>query len=287
MPSTLTPELITAELGGSEPWPEDCILFQPFEVEQILLPESANCRSVQAFLKMCNLRFNVEMRANAEQMSPTGQVPFMKCGSFVVAEMEPIAQFVSSKGLNNLSQHLEVADKGDMTAYMMLVNTVLYNAELFVCWCHEETLREVRFGLLISAICYGFGNVTYPRYAYAYPWPLNYILCWKKRRAVLKKLSSVGWDTKNVDEVLGEVESCCQALSDRLENRNYFFGDSPTELDALVFGHLSAILTTPLPIDKLAIIVRENEKLVQLCNRIAKSYFNVIRQSTNTSEHLN
>ncbi|RWS17616.1 Metaxin-2-like protein [Dinothrombium tinctorium] len=189
-------------------------------------------------------------------MSPSGQVPFIKCGAFVIADMEPIVAFVNAKGLS-LSKHLDSAERGDMTAYMMLVNTVLYNAELYISWCHDETLREV----------------TYPRYAFAHPWPLNYILCWKKRRAVVKKLASIGWDSKTLDEVLSEVESCCQALSDRLENRNYFFGDKPTELDALVFGHLSAILTTPLPVDRLAIIVRENEKLVQLCNRIAKTYF--------------
>ena len=48
-------------------------LFKPFEVEQILLPDNTSCLSVQAFLKMCNLPYSVEMRGNAEHMSPSGK----------------------------------------------------------------------------------------------------------------------------------------------------------------------------------------------------------------------
>lgn len=47
----------------------------------------------------------------------------------------------------------------------------------------------------------------------------------------------------------------------------------PTELDALVYGHLSAILDTPMPDDSLAACIKEHEKLVELCTRIKKTYF--------------
>jgi hypothetical protein len=35
------------------------------------------------------------------------------------------------------------------------------------------------------------------------------------------------WDA---EEVYSEVESCCRALSERLDNSAYFFGSKPTEL---------------------------------------------------------
>lgn len=59
-------------IPAQEPWPQDVKLFQPYEVEQILLPDNANCLAVQAFLKMCGLDFEVEPRSNAEYMSPSG-----------------------------------------------------------------------------------------------------------------------------------------------------------------------------------------------------------------------
>jgi metaxin len=78
---------------------------------------------------MCNLDFQVELRANAEFMSPSGKVPFIKCGAFVVSELEGIIQFVNNKGIS-LTNDLEGDEKSDMRAYMSLVHNVLENAEV-------------------------------------------------------------------------------------------------------------------------------------------------------------
>ncbi|KAI1280853.1 Metaxin-2 [Halotydeus destructor] len=257
MPSVLLSESMAVELGAAEPWSEDTKLFQPFEVEQILLPDNASSRSVQAFLNFCSLNYQVDMRSNAEQMSPSGHIPFIKCGQFVLSEMGTIVSFVNNKGVN-ISSHLSEGEKGDMQAYISLVENIFGAAELYVSWCHEETFKEV----------------TYPRYTSAFPWPLDRILCWQKQRAVKKKLECIGWAEKTYEQVLSEVEDTCQALSERLNNRAYFFGEKPTELDALVYGHLSAIMATPLPDNSLDAIIRENEKLVDLCTRISSVYFN-------------
>ena len=48
-------------------------LFQPYEVEQVLLADNASSLAVQAFLHMANLEFTIEMRANVEHMSPSGK----------------------------------------------------------------------------------------------------------------------------------------------------------------------------------------------------------------------
>ena len=37
------------------------------------------------------------MRSNAEHMSPSGKLPFIKCGAFVVADLDPVVSFVSNK----------------------------------------------------------------------------------------------------------------------------------------------------------------------------------------------
>lgn len=94
-----------------------------------MLPDNANCLAVQAFLRMCNLDFEIVWRANAEFMSPSGKVPFIKCGAFIVSELEGIVQFVNNKGIS-LTANLEAEQKGDMRAYMSLVHTVLENAEV-------------------------------------------------------------------------------------------------------------------------------------------------------------
>ncbi|CAH0404299.1 unnamed protein product [Chilo suppressalis] len=351
---------------------ENVKLFQPYEVEQILLPDNASCLAVQAFLKICNLPFEVEMRWNAEFMSPSGRVPFIKCGAFVVSELEPVVQFAANKGVT-LCGRLSTEEKAEMRAYMSLITNVLVNAELYISWLDEET----------------FNAVTKVRNSSVYPWPLGWLQTRAKRNAVAKRLKALNWHDKTLEQVLADVEQCCSSLSQRLGDRDYFFGTSlcedhcdfmselmdeiidkvheianedkhdfemlvyptencdddctrisrtndyldtidenddlndndpsirspevrftsdadsdgvvndkllgedvvvnddyqtvsvsldvtesrPTELDALVFGHVFTIITTRLPCRKLAEAVRRHESLVSLAKRVDEKYF--------------
>ena len=47
----------------------------------------------------------------------------------------------------------------------------------------------------------------------------------------------------------------------------------PTELDALVFGHLYTLLTTKLPDNRLAETVKRFDNLVRFCDTIDKTFF--------------
>jgi metaxin len=46
-----------------------------------------------------------------------------------------------------------------------------------------------------------YKEVTFPRYGSIYPWPLNYILTWQKRRQVIKRLTALGWANKSIEDV--------------------------------------------------------------------------------------
>nr|CAI5854911.1 unnamed protein product [Callosobruchus analis] len=239
-----------------EPWPEDVKLYQPFELKQILLPDNANCLTVKAFLRMCRLNYEVVHKSNAEAMSPTLKVPFITAGKFVVADLEGIVQFVNGKGIM-LTDKLDNEQKADMRAFMSLIHNVIENAELHICWADKET----------------YNKVTRVRHGSVYPWPLNYMQNWDKRCQVIKKLKALDWYNKTLDDVFAEVDACCEALSTRLDGKRYFFEEGPTELDALAFGHLFAILKTPLPRSDLANTVKKYPQLVDLVQRIRKEYF--------------
>lgn len=58
-----------------------------------------------------------------------------------------------------------------------------------------------------------------------------------------------------------------------LNYSRYVFFNRPTELDALVFGHLYTIITTPLLSNQVANTVREFPTLINLLQRIEKKYF--------------
>uniref|UniRef100_A0A670I3Z8 Metaxin-2 n=1 Tax=Podarcis muralis TaxID=64176 RepID=A0A670I3Z8_PODMU len=239
------PQLLSSgeRLNAAEPWPQNAALYQPLKDEQVLLSDNAACLAVQAFLQMCNLPVQVVCRANAEYMSPSGKVPFIHVGNQVVSELGPIVQFVKAKG-HSLSDGLDEVQKAEMKAYMELVNNMLLTAE-----------------------------ITHPRYGSPYPWPLNRILAYQKQWEVRRKMKAIGWGSKSLDQVLEDVDQCCQALSQRLGTQQYFFNKKPTELDALVFGHLFTILTTQLISDELSEKVKGYSNLIAFCRRIEQHYF--------------
>ncbi|KMQ97883.1 metaxin-2-like isoform 2 protein [Lasius niger] len=246
------------DLQAQEPWPQPITLYQPYEVEQILLPDNANCLAVQAFLKMCQLDFQIEPRKNAEFMSPSGRVPFIKCGTKLISEYDGIVTHIGSKGIS-LSDHLDSAAKVDMRAYLSLVNNVFVNAELYICWVDTAILNAV----------------TKPRHGSVYPWPLNHYLNWQKRREVIKKLNVLGWYNKSLDEVFDDVRKCCIALSERLADEEFFFGKDPTEIDALMYGHIHALTSSPSFSSNQGIIatIRQFPKLIEHMFRIKHRYF--------------
>ncbi|XP_043853158.1 metaxin-2 [Dromiciops gliroides] len=253
---SLVAEALVSQVAATEPWPEDATLYQQLKGEQILLSDNASSLAVQAFLQMCELPIKVVCRANAEYMSPSGKVPFIHVGNQVVSELGPIVQFVKAKG-HSLSDGLDEVQKAEMKAYMELVNNMLLTAELYLQWCDEATV----------------GEITHSRYGFPYPWPLNHILAYQKQWEVKRKMKAIGWGNKTLDQVLEDVDQCCQALSQRLGTQPYFFNKQPTELDALVFGHLFTILTTQLTNDELSEKVKNYSNLTAFCRRIEQNYF--------------
>jgi len=254
--STLASDAAHIQSGGTSAWPENACLFQPYEGSQISLPDFANCLTVKAFLRMCDLSFKLELRENAEYMSPSGKVPFIRLDRLLISEADPIISHINMKG-QTLSDSLSEVEKSDMRAFISMVNNILGKAELYMAWCESKVSEEI----------------TIPRYGYSFPWPLNRIIPWKKQREIKKSLNATGWLNKSLDEVCDEVTTCCQALSEKLGDKTYFFGDKPSELDAVVYGHLFTIITTELPVTSLADIVDSFENLGDFCTRIDDKYF--------------
>ncbi|XP_033625421.1 metaxin-2-like [Asterias rubens] len=241
---------------GDQPIIADYVEIYQQHEDQILLPEEAQCLAVKTFLHMCNINYHKKMRYNAEQMSPSKGLPFIKIGPLIVADFDPIVEHLSSKGVC-LTSELSGSQKAELKAYLSLTVNRLHLAELYITWRDKLTVEEI----------------TKERYGSSYPWPLNKVLPWFKQREIGRYLQAKGWYEKSIDQVYTEVNLCCKALSHKLGDQYYFFIDRPTELDALVFAHLHALLTTELTSARLADIVKEYENLTRFCDRIHQRYY--------------
>ncbi|XP_058825489.1 metaxin-2-like [Topomyia yanbarensis] len=257
--SAITSEYLRNESIASQPWPPKAFLYQPYEEGQILLAENASCLAVRTYLTMLKLAFEVKLQANAEFMSPGGKrtkLPVLRVENYTYAEFEHILNFVELKGFS-LTKNLTQDEKDDMRAYLCLVEEIFTNAEQYISWVDPEVLTKV----------------TRVRHGCVYPFPLNHIQNWRKQWAVRRQLGIAEFLNLSLEEVVYKVDKLCHTLSMRLDNQTYFYGDNPTELDALVFGHLFSIFTLRLPNDVLAVTINKYRNLTQFCENIEAKFY--------------
>lgn len=236
-------------------WSE-ALLFTPFLSDQALITEYADSLSAQTFLRMAGLPYHIRQRPNAEFISPTGKVPFLKLKNILVAEFTGIVNFVAKKGVK-LSSHLNDVQTADMAAHVSVVDHLLRNIETYILWAHDET----------------YSQITRVRYASVYHWPLTSILPALKRREILEQLNDMEWSNKELEEVIELAERAFRSLSAQLGNQPYLMGDKPTEADALLFGHLYTIMTTRLPCMDLQNTLKKYSNLIEYTVRIEKEFF--------------
>lgn len=235
-------------------WPEDVELYEPCK-DTILLTDLASCKSTEAYLKFCGLAHEVKCSRNAEFMSPTGKVPFLKADRELISDFSGIIAYIEAKGFST-SADFELKERAEMKAYSSLVENSLLPAELYMLWWKKDWAVRTR-----------------QHYGSQFAAPLNIILGYRKQWQVCRYLKVQGWHRKTNNEVLEEFRRTCQALSEKLGNNRFFINDRPTELDALVFGHFHSILTRYLPDDSLSSTVRAHKNLEDFVIRILGDFF--------------
>ncbi|KAL1420889.1 hypothetical protein MTO96_004266 [Rhipicephalus appendiculatus] len=72
-----------------------------------------------------------------------------------------------------------------------------------------------------------------------------------------------------------EAQECMTTLSQRLGKEQFFFGQSPTSLDAIVFAHLAPLLRAPFPSCALQNHLKACDNLAAFITRITQRYFSV------------
>lgn len=74
-------------------------------------------------------------------------------------------------------------------------------------------------------------------------------------------------------KVYRQAEECLSLLSTKLGEKDYFFGQSPSSLDAVVFAHIAPLLKAPLPSAALQNHLKACANLSRFVSRILHRYF--------------
>ncbi|KAH9370453.1 hypothetical protein HPB48_000301 [Haemaphysalis longicornis] len=150
----------------------------------------------------------------------------------------------------------------DATAYAAMLRYKLKPALMYQWWVDAQNYVEL----------------TRPWYAKALGFPLNYVLPGQMQRSATAALNTKleGLDLEGDQAQIAlfrEAQECMTTLSQRLGKEPFFFGQSPTSLDAVVFAHLAPLLQAPFPSNALQNHLKACDNLAAFVTRIMQRYF--------------
>eukprot|EP01126_Amoeba_proteus_P044610 TRINITY_DN4963_c0_g1_i13.p1 TRINITY_DN4963_c0_g1~~TRINITY_DN4963_c0_g1_i13.p1 ORF type:complete len:194 (+),score=40.31 TRINITY_DN4963_c0_g1_i13:501-1082(+) len=116
-----------------------------------------------------------------------------------------------------------------------------------------------------------YESFTKQAYATGLSFPLTWYFPRQQKQTTLDYLSFDGFnDEDKVKQVANEIYT---TLSNRLGEREFFFGDQPSRLDCFVFGFLRTQALKDIPKSHLQDLLLSHQNLVDFCNRILANWY--------------
>ncbi|KAI8827250.1 uncharacterized protein EV422DRAFT_513196 [Fimicolochytrium jonesii] len=228
------------------------------------------CLSVETYLQLAGVEWSNNV-CNDPEVSPFGELPMLRDGLLepVVGVGRTIA-YLKKKGYD-LDAHLSPIENAESLAYITLIEDKLYDALLYSWWLESTNVaRSTR--PTIARSLRGWAGWTVPTQMQ------------KKAAARLARYRFVtGKDGKSVNEIYRHAREWYAVLAAKLADKPFFFGDTPTTLDAIAYAHLSlhAIPTLASP-TLFSILTFEHPTLHRFIDRMHNLAFvdaNPVRMS--------
>lgn len=195
--------------------------------------------------------------------SPSGSLPALRTNQKEIMSRPSDIIIHLRKQKYNADYDLSAKEGADSLAFISLVEEKLMPALIYWQWVDSKNFVEV----------------TRRWFAEHLPFPLSLVLPGQMQRQQNERLRLLRGDEllEPSDclekELYHDAADCMNLLSQRLGKQKFFFGDSPSSLDAFVFGHLAPVLKMKLPNAKLQQHLQSLENLSQFCSNILTLYF--------------
>ncbi|XP_054596793.1 metaxin-1a isoform X1 [Nothobranchius furzeri] len=249
---------------------------------------STDCLVVLAYAQFAGAPLKLRKICNPWR-SPSGSLPALKTNQKETLSRPADIIIHLRKQKFNADYDLSAKEGADSLAFISLMEEKLTPALVtrFVLVKHEviflKLLLILRFELLQIYTFWvepkNYVDVTRRWYAEHMTFPLNFFLPGRMQSRQLEKLRLLRGDEsleageELEKELYCDAAECMNLLSQRLGSQKFFFGDSPSSLDAYVFGHLAPILKCKLPNGKLQQHLKSLDNLTNFCSDILLLYF--------------
>ncbi|GBP58137.1 Metaxin-1 [Eumeta japonica] len=213
------------------------------------------CLRVLTYMKFIGVPVKVR-ESNNPFFTPKGTLPVMRDGRTILSNFEEVIE------------HLK-ALTAEASAFNQFLRDKLYPAYIFALWVDERNYSEM----------------TRPTYAKALPIPFNFYYPSRYHKSAKEMIDALFGEHTDLIEVektiYSEADKCLQALSDRLGESEYFFGNRPSSFDATVFAYLAPLFKAPFPNATLTNSVKSITNLSRFVARINQKNFRHVTDEYN------
>ncbi len=210
---------------------------------------------VETFLRMADIEYESCPDIGNLQKAPKGKLPFITDDGTTIADSDFILSYLQDKYQVNLDANLSAEEKS--TSYLIgkSLDEHLYWCLLYSRWVNDDIWAQLKKEFFSSM-----------------PMPLRLIIPTLARRNALSGLQKQGLGRHSAAEVKTITQRSLQALSTVLGDKTYFFGETPSTLDATAFGFLGQFIIVSLETE-LNDLARSFKNLVDYCDNINAKYF--------------
>ena len=192
---------------------------------------SSFCLKMAAYLRMARLPYKV-VNVDRPSKSPKGKLPFIRDDGVEIADSGIIVDYLKSKygDSGDLGDsHLSPEQQAMSLAAQRLVEESLYWSVMYTRWVEPEG-----WAILVDT----FFKVI--------PKPVRGLITRLIRRKIVRDIRGHGRGLLRREEVYVCADKDLTALSDLLGEKPYFMGETPTTLDAVVYGLLAQVYFIPI-----------------------------------------
>jgi glutathione S-transferase len=220
------------------------------------------CMKLETYLRMANLPYTVVYEDNLDK-APKGKMPYIKDDGEddgeddgkKIGDSNLIIEYLNEKYGDRTDAQLSPSDRGISLAMRRLIEENLYWCMVYSRWIDESNWPITR-----SAY---FGNL---------PPVVQQILPGLIRKDIRKSLDGHGMGKHSPAEIYAIGCRDLIALSGFLSDKQFFFGDRPTLLDASAYATILNFLKVPME-SPLATQAKQLDNLVAFCDRMTARFY--------------
>lgn len=184
------------------------------------------CIKAEYLLNLSKLPWE-RQETNDPRKFPKGKLPAIVVGQHVIGDSDNIRTYIEEQDID-LEQGLSAVEKGNARAFIRMTEEHMYFHQALDRWENPETWAIIR-----------------DTYFAQIPKLLRGVITSGLRKTFLKGMKAQGLGRLTPKERMARLEPDLQAISVRLTQTPFLFGDHPTAADASVGAMLFAMRCTP------------------------------------------